>query len=274
MLMDHGTREAHDIAEAGTILLVLVGSTVHGLAVDDQDDRDEMGICTEPATHVIGSRRFEQYQYRTQPEGERSGPGDLDLTVYSLRKWMRLALDGNPTMMLPLFVPDDAIIGRNGLGYQLRDNADRIVSRQAGRRYLGYLQTQRDRLLGIRGGAHVNRPELVERYGFDTKYAGHMVRLGLQGVELMTTGRLTLPMADPDRQWIVDLRKGLHTYDDAIERTAELEAELVRLTNGAESPLPEYPDREWADRWLADSYQYAWGRPALERYDFPLRPSE
>src|SRR2546430_5810567 len=108
--MSHGGEENRRIAETGTILRVLVGSGVHGTAVEGQDDRDEMGICIEGPEYVIGLRSFEQYQFRTQPEGVRSGPGDLDLTIYSLRKWLRLALQGNPTVLLPLFVPDEHII--------------------------------------------------------------------------------------------------------------------------------------------------------------------
>lgn len=69
-----GATEA-EIAEQGTILRVLVGSGVHGTAIDGQDDRDEMGICIEPPDHVIGLQRFEQYVFRTQPEGVRSGRG-------------------------------------------------------------------------------------------------------------------------------------------------------------------------------------------------------
>jgi uncharacterized protein len=38
-------------------------------------------------------------------------------------------------------------------------------------------------------GAHTNRPELVAVHGYDTKYAMHALRLGLQGIELLTTGR-------------------------------------------------------------------------------------
>ena len=84
--------EQRRVAEPNTILLGLVGSTVHGVTVDDADDRDEMGICIEPLEYVAGLRAFEQWVYRTQPEGVRSGPGDIDRTVYSLRKWCRLAL--------------------------------------------------------------------------------------------------------------------------------------------------------------------------------------
>jgi len=98
----HSTPEFAAIAERGTVLRCQVGSEVHGIAVPGHGDRDEIGMCIEPPEYVIGLRSFEQYLYRTQPEGSRSGPGDLDVTVYSLRKWTRLALAGNPTVLIPL----------------------------------------------------------------------------------------------------------------------------------------------------------------------------
>ncbi|SFW61375.1 nucleotidyltransferase domain-containing protein [Amycolatopsis australiensis] len=253
--MKHDTPEFAAIAEGGTILRCQVGSGLHGTAVDGQDDRDEMGLCVEPAEYVTGLRPFEQYIFRTQPEGVRSGPGDLDLIVYSLRKWMRLALTGNPTILLPLFVPDAEIVRITGLGHDLRANADRIVSRAAGLRFAGYLRTQRRRML--EGTLKVNRPELIEKYGFDTKYAMHMVRLGVQGVELLETGRMTLPIAEPWLSWLRDLRRGKHSQEEAIAAAAELEDRLDRLVRG-ESPVPEQPDRDWANRWLVHAYQSAW----------------
>ncbi len=54
MIMD-----AKEIAEQGTILRAVVGSRLHGLAIDGQDDRDEMGICIEPPDYVVGLKRFE-----------------------------------------------------------------------------------------------------------------------------------------------------------------------------------------------------------------------
>lgn len=86
------------------------------------------GVCIEPPEYVIGLQRFEQYIYRTQPEGVRSGPGDLDLIVYSLRKWLRLALAGNPTILLPLFVPTDHLVSCGPLG-----SGPRSVPRRADR---------------------------------------------------------------------------------------------------------------------------------------------
>lgn len=176
--------------------------------------------------------------------------------MYSLRKWMRLALDGNPTVLLPLFVPDDELVRIDGLGRELRASADRVLSRRVGHRFLGFLCAQRDSLLGRRGGRHTNRPELVEEHGFDTKFAYHMVRLGVQGVELMETGRLTLPMPEPRATWLRELRRGEHSRDEALEAAAELEDRLTRLL--CTGDLPEEPQREWADTWLVEAYRRHW----------------
>lgn len=250
--MNNDSPEFAALAERGTILRCQVGSGLHGTAVDGQEDRDEMGLCLEPAEYVVGMRRFEQYTFRTQPEGARSGPGDLDLIVYSVRKWMRLELAGNPTMVLPLFAPDAEIVHLTDLGRELRANAHRIVSRRAGVRFAGYLGDQRRRLLEAG-----NRPELIEKYGFDTKYAMHMVRLGVQGVELLRTGRLTLPIADPWLTWLRDLRRGRHSQAEALAAAEELERELESLVAGG-SPLPEGPDRAWADAWLVRAHLSWW----------------
>ena len=130
----HGSEEARRIAEQGTILRVQVGSGVHGTSITGQDDRDEMGICLEPPELVTGLARvpngsdgsgppvrFEQYERHTawdQPGGlgNRSGAGDLDVVIYSARKWARLALAGNPTVLLVLFVPDEEVVYRNQAG--------------------------------------------------------------------------------------------------------------------------------------------------------------
>jgi len=256
----HSNSEFATIAERHTILRTEVGSGVHGLDVGS-GDRDEMGICLEPPEFVIGLRRFEQYQYRTAAErtgvqDARSEPGDLDLVIYGARKWLRLALDGNPTVLTPLFAPDDSIVHITPAGKDLRSNIDMIVSRQAGHRFLGYLHGQRQRMLNGNVHARVNRPELVEKYGFDVKFAGHMVRLGVQGVELLETGRMTLPMPEPWRTWIRDLRQGRHTEQEAIEAADGLEARLKVLTETAD--LPACPDTARANRWLIETYQQAW----------------
>ena len=245
------------LVRQGLGLLTRVGSTVHGVGVAGQDDEDRMGICVEPTSHVLGLERFEHYEHRTQPQGVRSGPGDVDLVVYSLRKWMRLAIQGNPSILIPLFVPFTDVLHITPLGRQLRKDPGLVLSRNVGARCLGYVRSQRGKLVGYPGK---QRPELVERYGFDTKFAYHMVRLGLQGVELLTTGWLTLPTPEPDRTWLRELRVGEHTQADALERSDELEAQLRELLSSTRGALPVKPQLDRVNQFLVDAhYRHWWG---------------
>jgi uncharacterized protein len=252
-----------DTAERSTILRGLVGSTVHGLNVNDGiEDRDEMGVCIEPLAEAMALwAPFEQFIYRSAAEREgrqdaRSSAGDLDLTIYSLRKWMRLALRGNPTILLLLFTPEDQLVQCDSFGRELRSLAPRIISRRVQAPYLGYLQAQKQRLTGERGQKRIHRPELEEMYGFDTKYAMHMLRLGFQGVELLTTGRLSLPMREPERSYLLDVRRGKVSEQECLTRAGELEQELSDLETT--SPLPDSPDEEQIEAWMLDAYGRSW----------------
>lgn len=269
----HASEQARKIAEAGMILRVQVGSGAHGTAIGGQDDRDELGLCLEPPEYVTGLARvpagltgetpsvvFEQYERHTvwdRPGGlaNRSGAGDLDVVIYSARKWARLALAGNPTVLLVLFVPDAEVMHRTGTAAELVDNAHRFVSRLAGERFLGYLRSQRAALTG-EISAHTNRPELVEVYGYDTKYAMHALRLGLQGLELLNTGRITLPVPEPDRAYLRAIRRGEVSFSEVLVAIEDAEARLSRLQ--AAEGVPAEPDRAWVDRWLHRSYLAYW----------------
>jgi uncharacterized protein len=259
--------EARRAVERGSILRAVVGSTVHGLHHGGQDDRDEMAVFIEPPEYLLGLRRatgirgglygFEHFVERTQAEGVRSGPGDLDLVAYSLRKYVRLALRGHPTILLLLFVPDEFVLVKTELGEALRALRPALLSRRAGAAYLGYLRDQKERLLGARGQRRVNRPELVEAHGFDTKYAMHAARLGFQGLELVTTGSVTLPMPEPARSRVMAIRTGDRTFEAAIAEIEDVERRLVGALETTR--LPAEPDRASVDRFLVSAYRDAWG---------------
>jgi hypothetical protein len=93
-------------------------------------------------------------------------------------------------------------------------------------------------------------------YGFDTKYAMHMLRLGFQGVELLTTGRLSLPMRDPERSYLLDVRRGKVSEQECLTRAGELERELADLATS--SPLPPAPDEARVEEWVLDAYRRSW----------------
>jgi hypothetical protein len=255
--------------EAATQLRAIVGSTVHGLALDGTDDRDEMGVCLEPLRFAAGLASFETFTYRTAEERARasntwpsdgglpkSEPGDLDLSVHSLRKYVRLALNGNPSILLLLYVPPDQCLVRTPIGAQLQELAPAFISRRTAAAFLGYLTAQRERLMGLRGGKDVQRPDLEAAHGYDTKYAMHMVRLGYQGLELLSTGKITLPMPADARTFCRSIREGHERLVTVLERARDHEADLASWRVHAQ--LPERGDHQRVDRFLYETYGMWW----------------
>lgn len=251
--MGESQKTAREIAQDGLILLSTVGSGAHGLALPGRDDHDEMGVCLEPPSHVIGLQQFEQDVFRTKPEGVRSEHGDTDRTIYGGRKFCRLALSGNPSILTLLYAKPDIV---DEYGQSLLDLRDAFSARKAGKAFLGYMTQQRQRLLGERGQMNVKRPELVDAHGFDTKYAMHMLRLGYQGVEFLETGALTLPMREEERAFVYATRKGEVDLNDVLTRAGELERRVEDLLDT--SPLPEQPDYERVNHWLLSTYFDYW----------------
>lgn len=230
------------------ILRVEVGSTAHGTGSTDTEDYDEIGIMTLPIEQTIGipvrSERHETIIYRPgRAEGERSQAGDYDLSVHSVRKFCRLAAEGNPSILMVLFGP---VRYATPLGEQLIGMRDAFWHQGAKAKFLGYMRAQRERLEGVRGGKHTNRPELIDLHGYDTKYAMHMLRLGIQGKEYMAGGHITMPMHEEERQYLRDVRNGEIPYAEVIDYANELEFLLLAL----ESPAPVRPDFERINTWL------------------------
>lgn len=237
-----------------TILKSVVGSRCLGLETEESDT-DEMGICVEPINEAMGLQMpFEQF-VRTGPDAVREGP---DLQIYGLRKFLRLALSGNPTILALLFIPADRLSYCDASGSQLRDLIPQIVSRNAGKAFLGYMQAQRMRLTGERGQKGVRRPELVEKFGYDTKYAMHVLRLGMQGLELMLTGRMQFPMDAASKEFLIGVRGGKLSLQDVLTRAGKLEHDLKGAMDSGCSPLPEESDHAAVEKWMLRTYLNKW----------------
>lgn len=270
--MSHHSPRHKTIADGGRILLTEVGSGLHGVAISGTDDHDEMGICIPPPSCVIGLENFEQYQDRWHEDGtrigkteeghdKRSGPGDTDHVTYALNKWARLAAAGNPTVIMPLFAPNKSVQEINEYGMRLRDNRHLFISKEAGRRFYGYLIAQKQRMLGERGRKHTNRPELIELYGFDTKFAYHALRLAFQGVELLTDGHITLPMTDFHVKYLRDVRQGKYTLEEVVDEI-NWQAGLLDATT-RNSDWPEHADYEVLNEFLVEMHTDWWAKKGI-----------
>lgn len=240
------------VAKRNVVLMGEVGSTAHGTGVAGFEDVDMMGVFVEPLRNIVGRSAVDHYIQRDQPEGVKSQPGDLDLTLYSLRKFIGLAATGNPSVVVLLWLPEYKI--KEDLGYRLIELRDDFITKQAGERYLGYLRAQTSKLLGQRSPA-VSRPDLVAKHGYDTKFAMHALRLGLQGIELLTEHHLSIPCASPNRELLVAVRKGAVAFDEVMRLIDEAETHLRSLVNNCEATV----DLEKVDDFLVQAHMSHWG---------------
>jgi hypothetical protein len=244
------------------ILIVEVGSTAHGTGLPGGEDHDEMGVVIESPDDVLGTseRGFATVMQRTQPDGARSGPGDTDRTLYSLRRFLRLAASGNPSILMAFWAP---ILFATDEGRALQVLGDAFIGRHVVPRYRGYMQSQAMRLLGTRGGGHGTRgggkrEELVAAHGYDTKYAMHCARLGFQCIELLETRRLQLPIQGEPAEWLRAVRRGDVAFDEWWARTLDLDTQLERLADDERHPA--VGDRARIDAWSVSTHLGWWGK--------------
>jgi len=242
---------ARKIAIENEILRGIVGSTSHGTAIDGQDDRDEMGVFIEPPEYVCGLTPLDHYIYRDKPEGVRSAAGDLDLTMYSLRKFCRLAEQGNPSVVILLWLPEHIV--RTELGRALLKMREAFISRDSGNRFLGYLVAQKMKMKGERT-ATTKRPELIEKYGYDTKFAMHALRLAFEGIEMLTHRRVTLPVTEPNLSILRGVRTGQYELGDVFGMIDRAEAQLRELLKDCNWKT----DRARINAFMVKAHQIHW----------------
>ena len=148
---------------------------MHGAKVHGTDDLDIYGVYIEPPEMVLGLESLPHFVWSTARDDRRNGPNDVDVTLYSLKKWADLACKGNPTALHFLFA-EGAI--RNSLWKDIIANRQVFLARSCAKQFLGFADDQLKRMTGKKGrGKKGQRPEVEERYGYDVKAAMHTLRL-------------------------------------------------------------------------------------------------
>jgi hypothetical protein len=104
----------------------------------------------------------------------------------------------------------------------------------------GFYLKRAKKMIRERLNKATNRVELFTKYGYDTKFASNLIQLLMEGIELMRTGRIQMPLAY--RQEILDIKAGKHSG----ERIQEWADELIEEAREAyeHSKLPANPRSE------------------------------
>jgi uncharacterized protein len=228
------------------------GSELHGAKVHGNDDLDIYGIYVEPPELALGLESLPHFVWSTASNDRRNGPNDVDVTLYSLKKWAALACKGNPTALHFLFA--DGVL-RSPIWTHIAKNKRVFLSRTFVKPFLGFADDQLKRMTGAKGrGKKGHRPEIEAKFGYDVKAGMHALRLLYECKELLNAGTITLPR--PEREFLIRVRTGKFSVEKVIRMAQRLFAECEQAA--ASSPLPEKLDRLAVSKLVTDSYLIAW----------------
>lgn len=231
------------------LLFFRVGSVMYGTNIPGKSDSDFVGVFMPTEEYTLGLKKVEQVEFRTNDtaSGKKNTAEDMDCTLYSLPKYMELLLNNNPNTLETLFVPQNCQLYVHELGYKLLENRELFLSKKSYHSFKGYSHSQVERLKrGEDNGT--GRQELIQKFGYDTKMASHALRLYLEANELLSTGRITLPLKE--NQLVLTVKKGEWNRERFLQECERLEALCDELY--VKTSLPHGPDREGASNLLVE----------------------
>lgn len=203
----------------------ICGSIAYGVN-SDNSDMDIHAITTPPIDwvfpHLTGKipgfgkapPSFENFQQHHIIVDDKN----YDVAIYSTVKLFSLAMENNPNILDMLWVPENCITHIDDVGHHIRQNRKNFLHKGAFHRFKGYAHQQFKRL------ETSNRKELIEKYGYDTKFAYHIVRLCLQVEQILEHGDMDFSVNAP---FIKEIRNGCYTLAElrdwymAKEKTLE-----------------------------------------------------
>lgn len=238
-----------------------VGSVAYGVS-QQSSDLDVYGFCIPDAEqlfpHLAGEvfgfgrqhQRFDNYVQHHIQDDERGVVWDL--TIYSITRYMQLCMENNPNMVESLFTAPRCVQHASPIAALLRERRDLFLHKGAYHKFKGFAHSQRHKMLNK--NPEGKRVAIIERFGFDVKFAYHAIRLLLEGQQILTEHTLDL---EAHRDVLIAIRAGEWTIDEVNARYAELEAELDALY--AASTLRHAPDEDALKHLLLDCLEQAWG---------------
>ena len=235
------------------IHLFVGGSELHGAKVGATDDLDIYGVFIAVPEDVLGLDPLKHVVWSTATDDRRNGPDDVDLTLYSLRKWAAMASRGNATALHFLFA--DATAVSSPTWTLIQSEARLFLSKRSAIQFLGFADNQLRRITSEKGkGAKGTRPEYECVYGYDTKAAMLCLRLFFECIELMRDGKISLPR--PERDLLIEVRSGVWTLEKFLH-----EAEALRLeaaSSATSSRLPDEVSKESISALVSNAHPSFW----------------
>jgi len=236
------------------------GSFAYGVS-NESSDIDIIGFTIPPKEvifpHTTGiirdfgyqGKRFDQYQ---EHHIKYDDSKEYDITIYSIIKYFQLCMGNNPNMIDSLFVPDRCIFHITNIGQMVRDKRKIFLHAGAWQKFKGYSYSQKNKMENKNPTG--KRKETVDKYGYDTKFAYHLVRLMNEIEQILIEGDLDL---ERNREQLKSIRRGEWTKEQIIKYFEDKEKLLEEAY--AKTKLPWGPDEPEIKELLLNCLEHHYG---------------
>lgn len=225
------------------VLLARTGSVSQNTDLDDGNDGDVEGIIFPPLVDMLGSKPWSQWFESSKT---------LDVKLYSPKRYVELLSNLNPSTLSLLWLRSEDIYEMGVEYVQLRDFRDDLTCLRAFEALHGYAFSQLQAMRkSIGGKVQPSRLPLVEKYGYDTKFACHAIRGMEMAVEYAWSGELNV--FRPNGWRLRDIRRGQLTSDEIEEWFADIESSLKAARVAAIALYPARPNMKRIESWLVDN---------------------
>ena len=230
-----------------TQYLTVMGSVSYGVA-SGSSDVDVYGFCIPPKDmvfpHLAGEipgfgnqvQRFEQWQqHHVQPPERKDAT--YDFQVFGIVRYFQLCMECNPNVIDSLFTPRRCVMHSTQVGEIVRENRKLFLHKGAWHKFRGYAYSQMHKIRGKVNASNPERAVTIEKFGYDLKFAYHIVRLLDEVEQIMVEHDLDL---ERNREQLKSIRRGEWTLEQ-IEGHFEAKERALENTYAA-STLPHGPD--------------------------------
>jgi predicted nucleotidyltransferase len=242
----------------------IMGSESYGVS-NDESDRDVYGFCLPPkdlifphlAGHVPGFGKvlppsFEQYQQHHIMDKE--ARKEYDLTIYNIVKYFQLLMENNPNMIDSIFTPRRCVLHSTKIAEMVRDRRREFLHKGCWHKFKGYAYAQMTKIKDKTNSSNPRRAEWIEKFGYDVKFAYHVVRLLNECEQILMTGDLNL---EQNREQLKSIRRGEWTLVQLEDWAEDKHRQLEGLY--ASSTLQHTPDEDAIRTLLLDCIEEHYG---------------
>ena len=245
----------------------IMGSVAYGVS-SDTSDMDIYGFCIPPRDlvfpHLAGEimgfgrqlKRFDQYEeHHIQCPDALGGKGrQYDVNIFNIVKFFNLLMQNNPNVLDSIFTPQECVLHITHVGNMVRDSRRLFLHKGSWYKFKGYSYSQLHKMTGK--DTTGNRKEIRDRYGFDLKFAYHVVRLLYEAEMILADGDIDLRR---HKEHLKAIRRGDISEEEIRKWASEKEKQLELLYTKEPSPIPYSPPEDDIKQLLLNCLEHHYG---------------